>query len=62
MKYKETYCLEILNNIVKHSEVTDVVLVSASYTASGLTAIIEDCYNKQKYELTLKPIKGGVAE
>jgi hypothetical protein len=58
MKFKETHCLEILNNIVKNKGVTDLILVSAQYTVGSLTAIVKDSYNEQEYELTLKPIGG----
>jgi len=56
------YCAEIINILAKNGKDADIKLVHANYTAEGLVAVIEDQFNKQQYELKLKPIKGGVVE
>ena len=64
MVWKKTRCLEILHNLISYVNVTDLKLVHASYDASHLTAIIEDLYNKQKYEVRISPVReeGNVNE
>jgi len=59
---KETYCLEIINNITR-TVVTDLKLLDdVHYTAKGLTALVEDQYNKQKYKINITPIREGEIE
>lgn len=53
---KKTYCFELLSAI--NSGVQDLTLVDAKYTADSLVAVVEDKYNHQRYELTLRPLKG----
>ena len=61
-KLKKTHCFELLHLITSNVVVTDLKLVSAVYHPDSLVAVVEDQYNKQQYELILKPIKGGVVE
>jgi hypothetical protein len=59
---KETYCLEIINNITR-TVVTDLKLLDdVHYTAKGLTALVEDQYNMQKYKINITPIREGEIE
>ena len=57
----KTYCFEILDNITRQVTVTDLKLVTAHYNATGLTSVVEDQYNKQKYEIKITPIKEDVS-
>lgn len=57
MIWKKTRCLDILHNLVSYVNVTDLKLVKANYDATCLTAVLEDCYNKQKYEVRITPIR-----
>jgi hypothetical protein len=48
--------IKILEKITSTVTATDLELVAAHYTAQGLTAVIKDVYNKQKYKITITPI------
>ena len=55
---KETYGLEIMKTITER--VPDLKLIKANYTVDGLISVVEDQYNKQKYEIKITPIKEAV--
>jgi len=57
MIWKKTRCLDILHNLVSYVNATDLRLVDAHYTATLLTATLEDCYNKQRYVVTIQPVR-----
>lgn len=58
---KKTYCFAILRNITR-TDITDLKLVEANYALEGLTSVVEDQYNKQKYRITIIPIKEAAHE
>jgi len=57
MESKRYHTLEILDLITKQPMLTDLTLVSATYDVGGLTAVVEDQYNKQRYEIKINPIR-----
>jgi hypothetical protein len=62
MEKDKSNCVAVLDIITRGVSGPKLTLVKANYTIHGLTAVIKDEYNDQHYELTLKPIKGGVDE
>jgi hypothetical protein len=57
MQRNEYHTLEILDKITRHPTLTDLKLISAHYNLGGLTAVVEDVYNKQKYTINITPVR-----